>query len=349
MNSSTAIRRLQLLGVGIATSLALLAALTVSASSAPAASHAVKPPKPPNLPAGFWKTFTSRFVNADGLRMHVVIGGDGPPLLLVHGWPENWYQWHLLMPALARDYTVIAVDQRGYGSTDKPRTGYDAGTLANDLATLMDKLGYEHFAVVGADIGLVVSYALAADHPDRVSALAVAEGPLPGIAPSPPIFAPDPVNARLWHIGLNRANGINEQLVRGRESLYFGYEFATGAAKKLPAADVKYYIDSIANVPGALHGSFGFYTALDATIAQNQQRKAHRLTMPVLGIGGQFSLGAGAGAEMKLVADNVQSIVIPGAGHFVAEEAPTEMLATLTTFLAPYHASASAQRAAVIR
>jgi pimeloyl-ACP methyl ester carboxylesterase len=338
VNASTAIRRLQLLGAGATASLALLAALTVGAHSAPAATHVVKPQ---NLPAGFWSTFTSRFVNADGLRMHVVIGGDGPPLLLVHGWPENWYQWHLLMPALARDYTVIAVDQRGYGSTDKPATGYDAGTLASDLAALMNTLGFEHYAVAGADIGLVVSYALAADHPDSVSALAVAEGPLPGIAPSPPIFAPDPVNSRLWHIGLNRAAGINEQLVRGREKTYFGYEFTTGAAKKLPTADVKYYIDSIATAPNGLHGSFGFYTALDATIAQNQQRMTHRLTMPVLGIGGAFSLGAAAAAQMKLVADNVQTAVIPGAGHFVAEEAPAEMLAALTTFLAPYRAASA--------
>jgi pimeloyl-ACP methyl ester carboxylesterase len=213
----------------------------------------------------------------------------------------------------------------------------------------MDKLGYTHFAVVGADIGLVVGYALAADHPDRVAALAVAEGPLPGVAPSPPIFAPGPVNDRLWHIGLNRAKGINEQLVKGREKVYFGYEFATGAAKKLPAADVKYYIDSIAGVPGALHGTFGFYTALDTTIAQNQQRMAHRLSIPVLGIGGALSLGAGAAAQMKLVADNVQSAVIPSAGHFVAEEAPTEMLAALTTFLAPYRNSASTQQALVSR
>jgi pimeloyl-ACP methyl ester carboxylesterase len=272
--------------------------------------------------------------------MHVVIGGDGPPLLLVHGWPENWYQWHLVMPALARDYTVIAVDQRGFGSTGKPATGYDAGTLGNDLAALMDRLGYPRFAVAGADIGLVVSYALAADHPDRVAALAVAEGPLVGVAPSPPIFGPNPVNDRLWHIGLNRASGINEQLVKGRERTYFGYEFATGAAKKLPAADVRFYIDSIAGDSAALHGSFGFYTALDETIAQNQQRMARRLSMPVFGIGGALSLGAAAAAQMRLVADNVQSAVIPGAGHFVAEEAPNELLAALTTFLAPYRSSA---------
>src|SRR3712207_2519168 len=122
----------------------------------------------PNLPAGFTDTFTSRYVNAGGLRQHAVIGGDGPPLLLVHGWPETWYAWRLLMPALARDFEVIAVDQRGIGLTDKPRDGYDAGTLARDLVALMVKLGHERFAVVGHDTGYIIGYALAADHPDRV-------------------------------------------------------------------------------------------------------------------------------------------------------------------------------------
>src|SRR5215213_6190124 len=131
----------------------------------------------PNLPEGFTDTFTSRYVNAGGLRQHAVIGGDGPPLLLVHGWPENWYAWRLLMPELARDFQVIAVDQRGIGLTDKTRDGYDTGTLADDLVALMDALGHERFAVVGHDTGYFISYALAADHPDRVARLVVAEVP----------------------------------------------------------------------------------------------------------------------------------------------------------------------------
>ena len=133
----------------------------------------------PNLPDGFTDTFTSRYVNAGGLRQHAVIGGEGPPLLLVHGWPENWYAWRLLMPALARDFEVIAVDQRGIGLTDKPRDGYDTGTLAGDLVALMDALGHQRFAVVGHDTGYIISYALAADHPDRVDRLVVAEVPGP--------------------------------------------------------------------------------------------------------------------------------------------------------------------------
>jgi pimeloyl-ACP methyl ester carboxylesterase len=83
----------------------------------------------PNLPAGFTDTFTGRFIDAGGLRQHAVIGGEGPPLLLVHGWPRTWYAWRIVMPALARGYTVFAPDQRGMGLADKPRDGYDAGTL----------------------------------------------------------------------------------------------------------------------------------------------------------------------------------------------------------------------------
>jgi len=94
----------------------------------------------PNLPYGFGNTFTSQYVDAGGLRQHVVIGGDGPPLLLVHGWPQNWYAWRLVMPALARDFQVIAPDQRGIGLTDKPQEGYDPGTIANDLEHPMDAM-----------------------------------------------------------------------------------------------------------------------------------------------------------------------------------------------------------------
>ena len=136
----------------------------------------------PHLPAGFTGTFTSRYIDTADLRQHVVTGGDGPPLLLVHGWPQTWYAWRLLMPALARDFQVIAVDQRGTGLSGKPQDGYDTGTLAGDLVALMDALGHQRFAMAGHDTGMWIGYALAADHPDRVDRLAVAETPLPGVS-----------------------------------------------------------------------------------------------------------------------------------------------------------------------
>src|SRR5919112_869408 len=160
----------------------------------------------PNLPDRFTDTFTSHYIDTGELRQHAVIGGDGPPLLLVHGWPENWYAWRLLMPQLARDFEVIAPDQRGIGLSDKPADGYDTGTLAGDLVALMDALGHDRFAVVGHDTGFAIGYALA---------------------------------------------------IQGGN---------------LPDDVIAYYVRTLSD-PDALRGSFGFYRAFDATLAQNEQRK----------------------------------------------------------------------------
>jgi pimeloyl-ACP methyl ester carboxylesterase len=233
----------------------------------------------PQLPDGFADTFTSRYVDTGALRLHAVIGGDGPPLLLVHGWPQTWYAWRMLMPTLAQDFQVVAVDQRGIGLSDKPEEGYDTGTLAGDLVALMEALGHHRFALYGTDTGMLISYALAADHPDRLERLVVSEAPLLGITPPFPLFLPPPLNARLWHLAFNQLPAeVNERLVRGREDTF----------------------------------------------------------------GGGESSGAMVADTMQLVADDVQRLVIPGCGHWVAEQAPEELLAALTAFLAPYRAGVSA-------
>jgi pimeloyl-ACP methyl ester carboxylesterase len=256
----------------------------------------------PGIPDNFTNAFTSRYVDAGDVRLHAVIGGEGPPLLLVHGWPQTWYAWRMLMPSLARDFSVVAVDQRGIGLSDKPQDGYDTGTLASDLVKLMDALGHQRFALYGTDVGMPISYALAADHPDRVERLVVSEAPLPGISPSPPLFLPPVLNARLWHLAFNQLPVINEQLVTGREDIFFGAEFdASAGTHKLPDAAVKYYVDTL---------------------------------------GGEESVADAAGKTMKLVADDVQTMVLAGSGHWVAEQAPEQLLAALTEFLAPYRASA---------
>jgi pimeloyl-ACP methyl ester carboxylesterase len=296
----------------------------------------------PNLPEGFSDTFASRYVDAGDVRLHAVIGGEGPPLLLLHGWPETWYAWRMLMPTLARDFEVIAPDHRGAGLSDKPEDGYDVGALAADMAALMDALGHERFAVYGTDIGMPVAYALAADNPERVVRLVVSEAPLPGITPSPPLFVPPVLNARLYHLMFNQLPAeLNEALVRERESIFFGAEFdASAGSKKLPAEVVEYYIDRVSDDPDALRGSFEFYRRIPETSAQNEQRKERRLTMPVLAIGGAESTGAAVEATMKLVADDVQGVVLAGAAHWVAEQAPEELLAALAEFLAPYREAA---------
>jgi pimeloyl-ACP methyl ester carboxylesterase len=290
----------------------------------------------PNLPAGFTDTFTSRYVDTGELRLHAVTGGEGPPLLLVHGWPQFWYQFRLIMPTLARDFSVVAVDQRGIGLSDKPQHGYDTATLADDLVALMDALGHHRFALYGTDVGMPIAYAVAADHSDRVERLVVSEAPIPGVSPSPPLFLPPPLNAMLWHLAFNQLPKINEQLVTGREDIFVGAEFdASGGTHKLPDDTVRYYVDTLKD-PDHLRGSFGFYRAIPTSIAQNEQRKTRRLTLPVLAIGGAESSGEGPGNTMKLVADDVQTMVLTGCAHWVAEQAPEQLLAALTTFLAPY-------------
>jgi pimeloyl-ACP methyl ester carboxylesterase len=303
----------------------------------------------PGLPAGFTATFASRYVDAGGVRLHAVIGGDGPPLLLVHGWPQTWYAWRLLMPALAREFEVIAVDQRGMGLSDKPEDGYDTGALAADMVALMDELGHERFAVYGTDTGMPIAYAMAADYPDRVERIAVSESLMPGVSPSPPLFVPPLANARLWHLMFNQLPGeVNEALVRGREDVFFGAEFDSSAGTtKLPDDVVRYYVDVLASDPDAVRGSFGFSRAVGVTRTQNAERKARPLTQPVLAIGGEESAGDGVAVAMKLVAEDVRPVVLRGTGHWVAEQAPDELLAALTAFLAPYrNEDIAAQRVA---
>jgi pimeloyl-ACP methyl ester carboxylesterase len=294
----------------------------------------------PQLPEGFAETFTSRYVDIGDVRLHAVIGGDGPPLLLVHGWPQTWYQWRLVMPALARDFQVVAVEQRGIGLSDKPQGGYDTGSQARDMVALMAALGHERFAMVGFDTGMPIGYAVAADHPDRLDRLVVGEAVTSGVTPSPPLIGSAQANDQFWHLTFNRLTKLNEQLVTGREALYFGFQFDKGG-RKLPDYAVEHYIDAIASSPDALRGSFGQYRAFDETIAQNEQRKARKLTLPVLAIGGEKGIGEAVGVTMKLVADDVDSVIIPDSGHWVAEEAPDLLLATLAEFLAPYRDAAS--------
>ena len=263
------------------------------------------------LPAGFSDVFTSRLVDVNGLRLHAVTGGHGPALLLVGGWPQTWYAWREVMPALAREHTVVAVDSRGAGLSDKPEDGYDAGTLAADLVALMTALGHDRFDVAGHDIGTWTAYALAADHPGRVGRLAVLEAVIPGLTPSPPVFSPAAVNQKLWQIGFNRLTDLNEELVRGREQVFFGWQFATKAATPttIPAYAVDVYVDAITADPRALRSSFAYYRALDETIAQNEQRRKTRLTLPVLAIGGAQYSGTLVAETMRLAADDVTEVI----------------------------------------
>jgi pimeloyl-ACP methyl ester carboxylesterase len=184
-----------------------------------------------------------------------------------------------------------------------------------------------------------IAYAVAADHPDRVDRLAVSEAFLPGIeggATLVPLLQPNPIiNARLWHLIFNQLPPeVNEALVKGREDVFFGAELvASAGTNPLGHEAVQYYVDILRSDPDALQGSFGFYRAMWITAEQNMQRNVHKLSVPVLAMGGEESAADSIGAIMATVATDVETLIIPDAAHWVAEQAPDEIVAALTTFL----------------
>ena len=289
----------------------------------------------PELPGGIRGVFESRLVDIAGIKLHAVIGGEGEPLLLVGGWPQTWYAWRHIMPELARHFRVVAVDARGVGLSDWAAGGYDLATLASDMVQLMASLGHSRFAMVGHDIGMWIGYALASDFPNSLTRLAVLDATTPGVSPSPPLLGPRAISDRLWHFNFNRTVAINEQLVQGREELYFGYQFATKAGNPtaLPAYAIKLYVDTLKVSPEALRCSFDYYRAIDADLEQNAIRREKKLTIPVLAVGGARSVGQFVEKEMRIVADDVTGIVLPDCGHYVAEEAPLALLEALLPFL----------------
>lgn len=291
----------------------------------------------PNLPADFSKTFSSWLVPSNGIHLHAVVGGNGPALLLAGGWPQNWFAWRYLMPTLADHFTVVAVDNRGAGLSDKPLEGYDTDNHGRDLLDLMSELGHETFSMVGYDLGMWAGFAMAYQAPERITRLALGEAIIPGVSPSPPLLSIDRrLSDFLWHFNFNRALGVNEELVRGREEIYFGEQFASkaGTRSAMPTYARNFYIKQLTH-PDSLRGSFGYYRALDISILQNMNRLQNngKITLPVLAFAGELACGDSVEKEVSLFASNMQSTIIAGSGHYPAEEKPRETLAMLLEFL----------------
>lgn len=290
----------------------------------------------PRLSPGFRTVFDSVLVDVGDVRLHAVTGGRGPALLLLAGWPQNWFAWRYLMLPLAEHFTVVAADPRGVGLSSKVIDGYDVETLSADMLGLMSALGHERFAMVGYDIGMWTGFVMAMDAPQRISRIALGEASIPGFAPSPPLLSDDRwTSDLLWHLNFNRALGVNERLVEGREDIFFGHQFATkaGSPTAMPAYARDFYVELMRRVPGALGCSFEFYRAIDASIPMYRRRSSGRLTMPVLAFAGAITFGDRIEEELRRVAGDLKSIVISDCGHYPAEEKPQQMLEALLPFL----------------
>ncbi len=280
----------------------------------------------------FAKTFSHHTSRLGEVRLHSVMGGQGEPLVLLHGWPQTWFEWRRVLPRLAERYTVIAPDLRGLGDSSRPEGGYDIRTLADDIHRLIHHLGLGTVRLVGHDLGGPVAYAYAAQWPSEVERLAVVEAPLLGVQVD---GVPD-LNHQLWHFPFHQAPDVPEALVAGRERIYLTWFFKTFAYNKGAIGDeeINEYVRCY-SAPGALRAGFAHYRAFPETARQVADWSRTKLKMPVLALGGELSLGEITKKLYEAVADDVQGGVIPRCGHWVAEERPDYLIDQLLAFFAP--------------
>lgn len=263
------------------------------------------------------------------VQLHYLKAGSGPAVLLLHGFAETSRMWRSLIPLLAKKYTVIAPDLPGIGDSSIPTNDIGMITAAQRIHDLVRSLGIEKAEVVGHDIGLMVAYAYAAKFPAETEKLVLMDAFLPGVPGWEPIYD----NPNIWHF---RFHGeYPELLVKGRERTYFEYFWNVLAADKthsIPEADRKAYTAAYAR-PGRIRAAWAYFASWPQLAKDFAQLSQTKLTMPVLAIGGEKSLGKQLGEQAKLVAGNAAVIVLPNTGHWVLEESPKETTNALLTFL----------------
>jgi pimeloyl-ACP methyl ester carboxylesterase len=277
---------------------------------------------------------THHYYDTGEVTLHYVSAGVGDPIVLLHGWPQSWYCWRKIMPALAERYTVIAPDLRGLGDSSRPLEGYEKHLVAADIWTLLrTHLKLEKFFLVGHDWGGPVAFCLAATHPDAVRRLVMLDTAVPGDGSG--TFSQ---RGRRWHHAFHQTADLPEALVSGREEIYLGwfyrhYGFQPGA---ISPEDEQEYLRTYRQ-PGSLRSGFAYYRALDKDVAHNQALLTRgKLNMPVLALGGGKAFGRGGDTfdSLQRVATDVHGGVVDNCGHWMVEEQPEEISKRILEFLA---------------
>jgi pimeloyl-ACP methyl ester carboxylesterase len=275
--------------------------------------------------------FRTENIQANRTTLYVRVGGHGPTVLLLHGYAETGDMWTSMAADLVRDHQVIIPDLRGLGLSSKPSEGFDKKTQAGDIAGVLAALGVDQIDLVAHDIGNMVAFQFAAQHPEQIRRLVLIDAPIPGVGPWEDILK----SPMLWHF---RFGGPDmERLVAGRERIYldrFWNEFSADPASFDEAARVHYA--QLYALPGAMRSGFAQFAAFDQDAADNRAWLAtgDRLTMPLLAVGGEKSFGTTMAEVMRAAASNVRESVIPACGHWVMEENPHATIALVRNFLA---------------
>jgi len=278
----------------------------------------------------FPSSFKTQDIVTNSVTIHTRMGGAGPAVMLLHGYGETGDMWVPLAVDLARDHTVIVPDLRGLGRSSKPTGGFDKKTQADDVAGVLAALRVDQIALVTHDIGNMVGFAFAAQHPARVTRFVLIDAPLPGIGPWEEILR----NPLLWHF---RFGGPDmERLVAGRERIYldrFWNEFSADPRRFSEAARVHYA--ALYALPGAMHAGFAQFAAFDQDAIDNRAFLAQgKLAMPVLAVGGEKSFGTMMATQARFAATDVQEAIVPDAGHWIMEENPRATIEIVRGFLA---------------
>lgn len=265
---------------------------------------------------------------ANGVKIHYVRAGQGPPVVLLHGWPQTWYMWRKVIPILAEHYTCIAPDLRGFGESSKPIDGYDKRTVAEDIYQLVQQLGFDTVSLVGHDLGGPTAYAYACAHREEVRRLAILD-----VAITIDEATAASYYTRLFHLSFNAEPDIAVSLVSGRERTFLTHFYRDcynpGAFSH---EDIDEYVACF-SAPGAMRASMAHYGALWTDLEHNKENAKRKLEMPVLGLGGSMSFGRGVVKSCQQVATDVRGGVIEGCAHWVAEEQPEALCEHLLDFL----------------
>ena len=271
----------------------------------------------------------SKSAEVNGVRLHYLIAGEGDPVVLLHGYAETSHMWLPLISKLADRHTVIAPDLRGFGQSSAPDDGYTKKAMAQDVHALMRSLHYDRIRLVGHDIGLMVAYAYAAQYPDDVDRLVLMEAFLPGVGDWNSVF----LLRDLWHFHFYGETPL--ALVTGHERIYlehFWNDFAADPAKSVPEEDREFYTKAYAE-PGHMKAGMEVFRAFPKDAEDFAQFAKVRLPMPLLVLSGEKAGGPFLIEQGKMVASNVEGVLVKGAGHWLMEEAPDQVMAKLVEFL----------------
>jgi pimeloyl-ACP methyl ester carboxylesterase len=283
--------------------------------------------------------FENKFITANGIQLHYVKGGTGEPLILLPGWPQTWWEYHKMMPALAKEFTVISVDLRGMGKSSRPASGYDKKTMAKDIYEMVKQLGYSKVNIAGHDIGSMVAFSYAANYPDVTTKLALMDVPHPDalfgqlrMLPEVGKFAAkidDEHPGYPWWFAFHQVKGLPETILEGRSGIYIDFllDYLSMNSDSINAKDRAIYKAVYAG-KDALRAGDAWYQTFPQDMVD--MKTYSKLTLPVLGLG---STGYGwLQAAVTPVTTNFKLVKVENSGHFMPDEQPAFVAQELIRF-----------------